>query len=277
VTELTTTQSLPELAATANRAHHEIEELAVSAVAKAREAGEALREAKEQIPHGQWGEWVRDNFAGSVRTAQLYMKIAAQWPELEKTQRVADMPLRQVAGLLEKPRTDRRQTAPEQMRLVQHPAVRGLVPGPEFEKAYPGLVASIREIGLRHPIVVDQHGRVIDGWLRYHACLEAGVPVEIEVKHIANDEDAWNLWWSCNMMRQHLTPDQRAMIAVSLERLEAEMNAAVADMDDAAGDIDWEGSGPEEIPKLEQVVELADKAIDAATGFRAACLNRLDG
>ena len=92
---------LDALAARANAAHLEAERLAVGALVKARESGEALRAAKEQLPHGEWGRWLHENFSGSVRTAQTYMQIAARWPEIEaNTQRVAHLSLRQAAALL---------------------------------------------------------------------------------------------------------------------------------------------------------------------------------
>jgi hypothetical protein len=41
-----------------------------------RRAGEMLLEAKEQIPYGEWGAWVKRNFVLSASTAQSYMRLA---------------------------------------------------------------------------------------------------------------------------------------------------------------------------------------------------------
>jgi len=39
-------------------------------------AGHRLLEAKELVPHGEWQDWLRDNVALSVRSAQRYMRLA---------------------------------------------------------------------------------------------------------------------------------------------------------------------------------------------------------
>lgn len=41
-----------------------------------RRAGEMLLEAKAQVPHGEWGAWVKRNFHVSGDTARYYMKLA---------------------------------------------------------------------------------------------------------------------------------------------------------------------------------------------------------
>jgi hypothetical protein len=38
-------------------------------------AGELLAEAKAECPHGTWLPWLEDNFEGSVRSAQEYMRL----------------------------------------------------------------------------------------------------------------------------------------------------------------------------------------------------------
>jgi len=267
--------SLEALAGKANAAHREIEELAKGALVKAREAGDALREAKEQLPHGGWGAWLRANFAGSVRTAQLYMQVSTRWAELEaKAQRVADLPLRQAAALLEPPRRTERQQAPKipGERAEQHPAVIGLA-GREWyeEDCFPGLLESIRRFGCIAPIVKDQHGRIIDGWLRYHACCIAGMGYRVDIITVADDAEVVDLWCSYNLARQHFTKTQMTMVVVDLEKLEAEMNAAVADMDGANEALDCEDRSIEQIPKLGNVVHLADRAVETATAYRAGC------
>lgn len=42
-----------------------------------RRAGEMLLEAKEQVAQGEWGRWLKRNFAWSKKTAQNWMKAAA--------------------------------------------------------------------------------------------------------------------------------------------------------------------------------------------------------
>lgn len=99
--------SLDTLAASANRAHREAERLALSTLDYARQAGEALNEAKVQMAHGGWGPWLAANFEGSERTAQVYMRVANRWDEIEsaKAHGRADLSLTEARGLLESPRT----------------------------------------------------------------------------------------------------------------------------------------------------------------------------
>jgi hypothetical protein len=96
--------SLPTLADRANMEHHAAEDSARSALDHARNAGVLLLAAKDRVEHGDWESWLRVNFRGSQRTAQVYMRIAARWDDItSKTQRVADLPIRRVTALLAKP------------------------------------------------------------------------------------------------------------------------------------------------------------------------------
>src|SRR4051812_40661390 len=47
-------------------------------VMKAIVAGEKLATVKGHVGHNHWGNWVEENFDGSMRTAQLYMRLAAR-------------------------------------------------------------------------------------------------------------------------------------------------------------------------------------------------------
>jgi hypothetical protein len=65
-------------------------------------AGELLIEAKEQLAHGRWLPWLRDQCTISERTAQLYMRVVKNRAEIEAQIRngVADLSLNEVAALL---------------------------------------------------------------------------------------------------------------------------------------------------------------------------------
>jgi ParB family chromosome partitioning protein len=78
--------TLPYLAETANREHALFGASFSTALEHALAAGAALAAAKEQLAHGEWLPWLAANFDGSERTAQLYMKVAAN------PQTVADLP-----------------------------------------------------------------------------------------------------------------------------------------------------------------------------------------
>ena len=46
-------------------------------------AGSLLMQAKDQVKHGEWGAWVDENFEGSKRTAEIYMRLASRRAEVE--------------------------------------------------------------------------------------------------------------------------------------------------------------------------------------------------
>ena len=94
---------VPDLARQINQAHRQCERAAQSAVGHAVRCGELLLQAKAAVPHGEWLPWLAANCECSERTAQTYMRIARELPKLDpsKAQRVADLPLREVARLLE--------------------------------------------------------------------------------------------------------------------------------------------------------------------------------
>lgn len=77
-----TTQPLIELANTINIEHRLAESAAVAAIEHARNAGEALIHAKQQVEHGRWLAWLGENCGCSDRTAQRYMRLAREWPRL---------------------------------------------------------------------------------------------------------------------------------------------------------------------------------------------------
>jgi hypothetical protein len=69
-------------------------------------AGELLREARALVPHGGWLPWLEANFAGSERTAQNYMRLAARQAELPDAQirSAADLSLNAALETLATPR-----------------------------------------------------------------------------------------------------------------------------------------------------------------------------
>lgn len=63
--------------------HRAVERSVRSALEHARRAGGLLIEAKAKVPHGQWLPWLEENFAGSVRTAQTYMRVSRELPDAQ--------------------------------------------------------------------------------------------------------------------------------------------------------------------------------------------------
>lgn len=72
-------QALPTIdAADLNAAYRAADDAANTALEKAVQFGQMLIEFKNQIPHGQWGEFIRERCEFSARTATRYMRIAKQ-------------------------------------------------------------------------------------------------------------------------------------------------------------------------------------------------------
>jgi Protein of unknown function (DUF3102) len=68
--------TLTQLKATANRNHKAVMASGTAMLDHAVEAGNALVAAKGLVKHGEWTPWLRENFNGSDRTAQVYMQVA---------------------------------------------------------------------------------------------------------------------------------------------------------------------------------------------------------
>ncbi|MGF1470301.1 MAG: DUF3102 domain-containing protein [Rubrobacteraceae bacterium] len=96
LTTTTDTMDLTTLANEINAEHRACDDALRTGLNHAVRAGELLNRAKSRIKHGSWGQWLEDNFEGSSRTAQAYMKVAREVPTLEgaKAQRVADLSFR---------------------------------------------------------------------------------------------------------------------------------------------------------------------------------------
>jgi N6-adenosine-specific RNA methylase IME4 len=108
---------------------------------------------------------------------------------------------------------------PEQ--LLESHSVANLLPMMTIDE-YAGLVADIREHGQLEPIYLAG-GKIIDGRNRYKACVELGIkPICQEWK---GNGSLVAFVVSQNIKRRHLTPSQRAPIALDVIRL-LEMEAA---------------------------------------------------
>jgi len=82
-TNTTTLAPLPQLAEQINHHHRACEAAMNRGLDHALQAGRLLIEAKAQVNHGGWLPWLKENFVGSDRTAQIYMRVADRWPEIE--------------------------------------------------------------------------------------------------------------------------------------------------------------------------------------------------
>jgi hypothetical protein len=93
--------ALADLAADINAAHQQAEQALRDGVLHAIRCGELLHEAKAQLPHGEWENWLKVNVSFQPRTARAYMQIAEL--DAEKRQRVADLPMREALKAIAKP------------------------------------------------------------------------------------------------------------------------------------------------------------------------------
>lgn len=71
------------------------------------------------------------------------------------------------------------------------------------------LEADIAERGIVVPVVVDQHGRTLDGHHRRDIAARLGIDCPSEVRHVTDDEDARTTALALNLTRRHLSREQR--------------------------------------------------------------------
>lgn len=80
------------------------------------------------------------------------------------------------------------------------------------------IAEAIRERGFYGDITLAPDGRILDGRLRYHACIEANVrPSYRRLGEHYSEVMLIDYWVSMNLLRSHLNKDQRAMLAVEYE------------------------------------------------------------
>ena len=90
-------ESLDMLATLIKSAVDDTMRAATNAVEGALIVGKMLIDAKAQVKHGEWDNWITQNCNLAPRTARGYMRLANTVPQLDdsKRQRVADLPLRE--------------------------------------------------------------------------------------------------------------------------------------------------------------------------------------
>jgi hypothetical protein len=98
-----------------------------------------------------------------------------------------------------------------------------LLDGREFDE----LVTDIRTHGQREPIVLHE-GKILDGRNRFLACRAAGIE-PIMAEYTGDDPLAYVI--SANIMRRHLTTQQRAAIAAELATMKSGARTDLASID----------------------------------------------
>lgn len=83
------------------RHHHDLANAAAEeAIAHAVKVGEDLIRLKDMVPHGRWADYIYKHLPFKVRTAQNYMRLAAN---SEETQRVAHLGIKGALKALAEP------------------------------------------------------------------------------------------------------------------------------------------------------------------------------
>lgn len=91
------------------------------------------------------------------------------------------------------------------------------------------LAINIQENGLLQPIVVDRHGRLLDGRSRLAACERAGIEPAFTT-YEGNTPDVYVL--SANLHRRHLSKGQIAMIAIKARSSSEQEERSASDRED---------------------------------------------
>lgn len=90
-----------------------------AALCGAIEIGRRLSEAKEMLPHGEWGRWLREEVEFSQRTANNFMRLYAEYGDRQTSifggnpQAFADLPYTKALQLLAVPEEEREEFAAE--------------------------------------------------------------------------------------------------------------------------------------------------------------------
>jgi ParB-like chromosome segregation protein Spo0J len=100
---------------------------------------------------------------------------------------------------------------------------------PLSDEEFTALKADIAERGVQVPVVKDEAGNILDGFHRVRACEELGIkdyPIlrPLNLSHEQKLEYALNI----NLLRRHLTPEQRQEIVLKLKQ-EGWSNRRIAD------------------------------------------------
>jgi ParB-like chromosome segregation protein Spo0J len=121
--------------------------------------------------------------------------------------------------------------------------------------AFAELCVDIQQHGQQQPIVVHE-GLILDGRNRLKACLQLGIsPTFVEFDCLGVTGSIEDYIWSVNLQRRHLTPDQRAAIALKWK----EQLAAQAKQRQSAAGGDKKSQKPNEPPLVDvrpQAVEV---------------------
>lgn len=155
--------------------HHDLAtQHATTALEHDRQCGALLGEAKTAIGHGHWSTWLQQNFTGSERTAQRYMRLNRKWSEItSKRATVADIGVAAAEAIVSAPKA-----APE--RAHESDALRSWLPKTTGLCAtwetpyylYTGLIVTVgAQVGERYAVAIVVLSKAteegyVEGWRR---------------------------------------------------------------------------------------------------------------
>lgn len=198
---------LNDIADVVNAEHNELETILRDSMAKAVKIGGLLTEAKELAGHGAWGKWLSEHCQFSERSAQNYMRVFVNFPELSKSATVADLTYKQALGLLTEPKE-------KELEIHEICAIYPWMSEAELERLADGM----RQSGYfeLYPITLFE-GKILDGKCRYEAAKRAGVRATF--KDFEGDfEAAVQFTISANVTRSHFTEDRLIAHAVIVSK-----------------------------------------------------------
>ncbi len=103
-------------------------------------------------------------------------------------------------------------------------------PMPELDpEQLASLRADIEANGILVPVVIDQHGRILDGNHRAAIAQELGLDYPTVVVTVDDDADAWDKAVSLNCARRHMSREQtREVIKAEIRRRPEDSDRAIA-------------------------------------------------
>jgi ParB-like chromosome segregation protein Spo0J len=161
---------------------------------------------------------------------------------------------------------------------------------PLSEEEYAALRNDIERNGILVPVLVDQHGRILDGYQRVKIANALGIDYPREVREVADDNEAQDLALTLNMVRRHLNREQkRVLIRAEIERTsdasDREIARRTASAATAVGavrrrvfnvDSPLSDEEREELANAEARIERANEIVEEAKARRRELLSKLD-
>jgi ParB-like chromosome segregation protein Spo0J len=118
-----------------------------------------------------------------------------------------------------------------------------------------GLRESIKVDGVIQPVVVDQHGRILDGHHRVAICDELGIDCAFVEVDVDSDAEAEDLALKLNTLRRQIDSDLRAELAVSLRAKGKSLRAIAAVLGVSKDTVD------RDLDELSQTRQLPDRIV----------------